>query len=296
VYLDLLSIAEDELDWPDMSSATAFKNSTWTGHPMGPVDSGYLRTRKINLCNHRDYQNIAVNGARSSSMLDNIIKTFARNQTTDHPTFLTYALVGNDVCNHSPDVNSMTTPQEFYQNVVGAMQYLDTILPFGSHVTFLGLADGRILYDTMYDRIHPIGSYFKDVTYSQFYDFLNCLQISPCHGWMNSDSYWRNVTTERAFELNDVYKAIVANNTFKNFDMHYFDTPLQEVIDLWKSMGGQTWQLIELVDGFHPSQISDALVVDVLWKMYAAQNLLPPVNPYNAMIASLFGDQGGYDP
>jgi acyloxyacyl hydrolase len=102
----------------------------------------------------------------------------------------------------------MTTPQEFYKNVVSALNYLDTVLPMGSHVVFMGLVDGRVLYDSMAHRIHPIGAWRKDVTYSQFYDYMNCLQISPCFGWMNSDSYWRNVTTQRAFELNHVYSQV----------------------------------------------------------------------------------------
>jgi hypothetical protein len=44
----------------------------------------------------------------------------------------------------------------------------------------MGLADGRILYETMHARIHPIGEPKGDVTYTALYDFLNCLEISPC--------------------------------------------------------------------------------------------------------------------
>jgi acyloxyacyl hydrolase len=43
VYSDLLYIAENELDWPFMSSATGYMNISWEGVPVGPVDSGYLR-------------------------------------------------------------------------------------------------------------------------------------------------------------------------------------------------------------------------------------------------------------
>ena len=38
-----------------------------------------------------------------------------------------------------------------------ALNYLDTVLPNGSRVVFIGLIDGRILYNTMGERIHPIG-------------------------------------------------------------------------------------------------------------------------------------------
>jgi acyloxyacyl hydrolase len=53
--------------------------------------------RKRNLCIHRDYQNIAVNGARSESMATNIVKTLARNATYDKPLFIVYAIIGNGI-------------------------------------------------------------------------------------------------------------------------------------------------------------------------------------------------------
>jgi hypothetical protein len=36
----------------------------------------------------------------------------------------------------------MTKPDEFFKNVVTVMQYLDTVLPNGSHVLLTGLANG----------------------------------------------------------------------------------------------------------------------------------------------------------
>jgi len=287
---------EDEMDWPEQSSATGYMNETWAGHPSGPVDSAYLRMRQRNLCMHRDYQNIAVNGARSSSMNRSISITMSRNQKVDAPVMLTYSLIGNDVCNGHYGMSHMTTPEEFYANVLSTLQFLDTQLPPGSHIIFIGLVDGRILYDSMASRIHPIGSLNKDVTYANFYDYLNCLQISPCFGWMNSDEYWRNATTERAWQLNAVYKRIIANHTFTNFDMIYFDVPLAEVLATWSKMGGEAWQIIEPVDGFHPNQIANALLAEAQWNKYVVNftYLLPPVNPNNAQIVRIFGDQGGY--
>jgi len=73
----------------------------------------------------------------------------------------------------------------------------------------LGLVDGRILYDSMWNLTHPINA-----TYENFYNFLNCLHISPCFGWMNSDEATRNLTTEKAMELNAVYVKLIATNTF----------------------------------------------------------------------------------
>jgi hypothetical protein len=56
-YSDLVFAATNELDWPHKS---------WvSGHVQDPfVDSLYLRLRKQNLCNHRDYQNVAGTHAR----------------------------------------------------------------------------------------------------------------------------------------------------------------------------------------------------------------------------------------
>jgi acyloxyacyl hydrolase len=149
------------------------------------VRSFYLKLWENNHCNFKDYQCIAVNGMRASAMTTTIL-TVGRNQTVDQPAFVTYALVGNDVCTSHPGV--YTTPDEMYDSVTTTMQYLDTILPKGSKVVIMGLVDGRILYEAMANLIHPIGSTFNDVTYAQFYDYMNCLGISPCFGWMNTDA------------------------------------------------------------------------------------------------------------
>jgi len=48
---------------------------------------------------------------------------------------------------------------------------------------------------------------------------LNCLEISPCAGWMNDNAAIRDATTARAMELNEVYKDIIATKKWKNFDI-----------------------------------------------------------------------------
>ncbi len=294
-FQDLLFILENEIDWPMLSSATGYKNSTWK-NIHGPVDSSYLRMRAINRCNHRDFQNIAVNGARSSAMANDIVKSFARHAKFDNPVFLTLALVGNDVCNGHPGMSHMTTPEEFYANNLKTLQYLDTILPSGSVVMAIGLVDGRVLYNSLHDRIHPIGSLHNDVTYAQMYNYLNCLQITPCFGWLNSNETWRNRTTERAMELNAALEALVKNVTFQNFKAHYFDPPIGLVFKRWEEQGGKPWELIEPVDGFHPNQIANALNTEVMWELMRnyTPEVIPPVNPFNSMIEKKFGDQGGY--
>jgi acyloxyacyl hydrolase len=88
---------------------------------------------------------------------------------------LIFELVGNDVCSGHNTTDSFTKPDEFKKNIMKYWSWLDTVLPKGSHILVLGLVDGRILYDTLKNETHPLG-----MSYPKFYDFLNCLGISPC--------------------------------------------------------------------------------------------------------------------
>lgn len=295
-FKDLLFILENEFDWPMLSTVTGFKNSTW---PVisGPVDSFYLRMRAQNRCNHRDYQSITVNGARSSSMKEKIVQSFARHGVIDQPAFMNFALLGNDVCSGHHDMDHMTTPEEFYSNNLATFRYVDSHVAPGSVLLANGLADGTVLYNSLHNRIHPIGSTNNDVTYSQFYDYMNCLEISPCFGWMNSNETWRNRTTERAMQLNQALKNLVANETFENITAHYSTLSFEDVIRYYvDKLDGKPWDLIEPVDGFHPSQIGDALFASLAWENLESTLplLIPPVNPNNHLIENKFGDQGGY--
>ncbi|XP_023233409.1 acyloxyacyl hydrolase-like [Centruroides sculpturatus] len=60
-FTHLEFILGNELDWPETSFATGYKNFSWPTL-QGYTDSLYFRLREHNLCNHRDYQNLAVNG------------------------------------------------------------------------------------------------------------------------------------------------------------------------------------------------------------------------------------------
>lgn len=122
----------------------------------------------------------------------------------------------------------MTKPSDFYNAVVDAMNYLDTRLPFGSHVMLTGLANGSYLYGLLSDKIHPLGRLKNDVTYADFYTYLSCLQISPCNGWMSTNETLRALTTQYAQMLSGLVKNISESLTFKNFDMDYIDFPLTQ--------------------------------------------------------------------
>jgi acyloxyacyl hydrolase len=104
---------------------------------------------------------------------------------------------------------------------------LDEALPKGSHVVILGLADGDMLADNLLGHIHPL-----NVKYDQVYDFLNCLKISPCAGWLNSNHTIRLQTSAWAKKLSNVYKEILGSGIeFKNYDYAYYDFPTKEIFN-----------------------------------------------------------------
>jgi acyloxyacyl hydrolase len=96
----------------------------------------------------------------------------------------------------------------------------------------------------MHDRAPPGGG---GVTYARLYDWLNCLGISPCLVWLNTNATVRDAGSARAAELNAEYASILAGGGYKNFDMAYYDMPLEEVFERWEKMGGARHDLIEPV-------------------------------------------------
>ena len=75
-------------------------------------------------------------------MADQIVKGFSRHGMKGNPVFLTLALVGNDVCDGHPDMNHMTSPEEFYAKNLQTLRYVDPIVAPGSVVLCMGLVDG----------------------------------------------------------------------------------------------------------------------------------------------------------
>jgi acyloxyacyl hydrolase len=226
-----------------------------------------------------------------------IMKALARDPQNDVPLLVFYSLVGNDVCNgHLDTVAHMTTVEEMHVNVLATLTYLDTVLPNGSHVVTTGLANGSYLYDLLHDRMHPFGRVGTPLTYPQMYDYLSCLQISPCNGWLTSNDTLRDITTQRAVDLSGAIKNVTLTYQARNFDSAYIDFPFDQAIAEWVAQGGEPWQIIESVDGFHINQFGHAVVSDVLWNWLQQEKpqWLPPLNPHNADIERVFKDQGGY--
>ncbi|XP_071480830.1 phagosome assembly factor 1-like [Diadema antillarum] len=114
---------------------------------------------------------------------------------------------------------------------------------------------------------------------------------------MSDNETLRNFTSERAAQLSAVLKDVATTYKAKNFGLHYIKYDFQAVVDKWKKMGGETWQLIEPVDGFHPSQNAMYMASELLWQEIS--DSIPDViktwtNPNNARIKAIFGDQGEY--
>ncbi|ELK35160.1 Acyloxyacyl hydrolase [Myotis davidii] len=292
-FFNLPTALTDELDWPQLSGATGFLLNATSGIKGNSI---YLHLRRRNRCNHRDYQNISKNGA-SSQNLETFIESLSRNPLLDHPAIVIYAMIGNDVCNGRSDpVPEMTTPEQFYSKVMETLKYLNARLPNGSHVILYGLPDGTFLWDHLHSRYHPLGQLNRDVTYGQLYAFLSCLQVSPCHGWMSANETLRTLTSQRAALLSNTLKKIATNQEFTSFRLYYMDFDFQEIIKKWQKRGGQPWQLLEPVDGFHPNEVASLLLADDLWDKVQLQwpQVLGKENPFNAQIEQVFGDQGGH--
>jgi acyloxyacyl hydrolase len=293
-FAHLLDVIENEADWPMLSWSTGHMNaSNYSPDIEGPMTSLYSLLNERNRCNHRDFQNVGVNGARVSDLV-NFDTYLSRNRNNNvKPLLLIYSMVGNDVCNGHHDFNEMTTPIEYYNRILAALQLADTFLPANSHVVLIPLVDGRILYETMHARIHPIGSTNNDVTYTDFYNYLNCVEVSPCWGWMNSNETVRNTTWSIAASLNAQLPKLV-NDTkgqFANFQLHFLGNIYDDAIQTYP---GPLYEIIEPVDGFHPSQYGNSWIGQYLFNKSLEAGIVGEVNPFNADIIAKFGDQGGY--
>lgn len=288
---------EDELDWPQCSWSTGTETCWDTASdpkwpvPQVPFQSIYSRLRERNRCNHRDYENVSVNGARSSSIAGHNKNATRRNQQFDHPALVFVALFGNDVCNPHPEPSHMTTPAEFRANAVEILEFLESILPIGSHVVLIGNEHGEMWADHS-QRMHPA----LNVTYADLWTFMDCLQANPCYAWLNANASYRELAIQLAAEQSSQFADIVATMTFRNFDMAYVENPDLINQQAWVAAGGDSFDLYEWVDGGHPSSLQQAMTAEYMWNYLLSKrpNFLGEVNPQNSLIEKLFGDQGGY--
>ena len=247
----------DELDWPACAWGSGYKDGRTQCPPASAASASYRparvsladRLRERNRCNHRDFQNIGVNGARMGSTQP-LIASMARDARTDHPALVVLSLIGNDVCNGHEGTSHMTPPEDYRRSLLAALDALQPKLAPGSFVLLIGLVDGRVLWDAMHERQHPIGA-----TYPEVYDYLTCNQCNPCNGWLTSNATFRNVTTAWAQSLNEVQRQVSSNASFVNFEVAFYNPDFRELIEEYVSAtGGLASDLIEPSDGFHPSR------------------------------------------
>ncbi|GAB6019996.1 hypothetical protein CHUAL_002746 [Chamberlinius hualienensis] len=283
LFVNLTFIAANELDWPHI---------TWPVVVHSPTNSIYWRMRDRNLCNHRDYQNLAFNGAKSTTAMRGV-ETMSRDEGRDKPAIVIYAEFGNDICGSDTGaIDDMTPVQVFHDSVVETLNYMDTRLPFNSHVFLVGLVNGSYLYSIVRGHIHPIGEIKNDVSYDQIYDYFGCMQV-VCPAWTNVNITEQTTATEYAVLLSNELASIAATSSFNRFDVHYVPSPMDQGVALWD---GPLIDLIEPVDGLHPSKNGQDLFAEVSWRIMTSQypDIIGPVNPNNDKIRELFGDQGGH--
>jgi len=284
-----LKTAENELDFPMCSWGTghALPEECPYQYPVPGVNgvtSLYTKLRERNRCNHNDFQNIGVNGARITSSMQ-LVEALARDAQRDNPALVWLSLIGNDVCNGHEGFDHMTKPEEFYNSALASLNALDAVLPPGSHVVSLALFDGELLYATMHDHQHPVGC-----TYADIYTFMNSLGENPCWGWLNTNATVRRLTTQRSNQLNDMYRKIAHSQTFKNFKYIFYAPHWASLFKEYQASGRPLTDLIEPVDGFHPSQAGNAVFANGFWKFLESEHpdSLGPINPHNAEIDRLF--------
>jgi len=113
---------------------------------------------------------------------------------------------------------------------------------------------------------------------------------------MSNNATLREVTTDHAMMLSDVAEMVIDRSEYSNFKALYYPFDIEESINEWEAQGGEGWQLIELVDGFHPSQTSMVLTANMFWNqiMEDYPEAFGEVNPWNDKIKEIQQKNLGY--
>lgn len=300
-FRNVLGLVIDEGDFPSVSWGTGYENIQNyagiefidEGNQIPDVTSIYGYLLNHNKCNYNDYQNGAMNGRKAKTIYEHIAVA-TRNATFDNPVIAVVSSVGNDVCGKSADLDRMTSPEEFYYYTNKTLAHLNELLPPTSEVYISSVADGRVLYNAMHDRIHPLGKYRKNMKFGDLYNMLNCIETTPCRGWLNKDKDIRDATSNRAAELSKAAQVVVrdAAQYYENIRVFYYEFDLVSQVNTWLSRGGSgSYQIVDPTDGFHPSQIGMSLWAEYLWKDSILPNtkLVKNPNPHNQEISEKFG-------
>lgn len=97
-------------------------------------------------------------------------------------------------------------------------------------------------------------------------------------------------------QLNEEFYKILDENVFQNFKAKVFVPDLPEIVKEYVSSGGDAVDLFEPSDGFHPSQLLNEILADLVWDFLETEfpSSLGSVNPFNSEIIKHFGDQGSF--
>ncbi|EFC43244.1 acyloxyacyl hydrolase-like protein [Naegleria gruberi] len=281
---DLGFVLEDEFDWPQKCWSTG-----WNSSLIGDDGSVYLRMRQRNLCMHRQYQNVGHNGGKIENFLSDQIPGLSMTPNSlPYLGFLAY--IGNDVC--KDELSEMTTTDQYYERLISGLNVLDKRSPPNSKLLLMGLVDGRILFNQMHNRTHPLGC-----TYEGLYNFLSCSGANPCPTWLTSNATRRNAASQRAQDLSMVAKKVSETVKLQNIELGYMDFPLDKMLDYCAKNNIPPYLLIEAFDGFHTSiNFADKIEAGIIWDWLTINKpqWIGPINSYNTQIQQVFGNQGGF--
>jgi acyloxyacyl hydrolase len=159
------------------------------------------------------------------------------------------------------------------------------MLPANSYVISMALFDGEFLYNIMHKHVHPIGC-----TYDDIYNLMNVLEENPCWGWLNSNQTVRQNTTKISNSLNNVYRRIEREQNFKNFKFALYAPQWASLFADYQKAGHPLTDLIEAVDGFHPSQTGNAIFAQKIFEWLEVEHpeAIGPINPHNDEIDRMF--------
>jgi acyloxyacyl hydrolase len=262
------------------------------------ADSIYLEVRDRDRCAHRQWMNLAVPDDEIAQF-DRQVSRLTVPPGVARASFVVAFFGLGDIC--EDDLDSMTNPQDFQSRLLRGLADLDLKLAPGSVVLLLGLPAVNPMILLVENEIYPsspvIGSP-DSYTYSDVYEYLNCLEASSCPIITTSDVGSRMAATMRASEFDFVLQSTVQTQGFNNFILAYIDSDevYQDASDLMVDAGIDPILLFTSFDGLHPRLEYSNFLAEALFDIMETRfpGLLNDPNPNNATIEALFGDQGGH--
>ena len=275
-------------------------NFPWQAFLTGTdvANSLHLEMLELDRCAHRQWMNLAVPDDEIMHF-DRQVSRMTVPPGVARASFVIAFFGLGDICRD--DLVSMTDPQDFQSRLLRGLADLDLKLAPGSVVLLLGLPAPNPIILSIENEIYPsspdIGSP-DSYTYSDVYEYLNCLEASSCPIITTNDVGLRMAATMRALELDAVIQATAQAGGFNNFSLVFIDSDevYQDGSDLMDDAGIDPILLFTSFDGFHTRLEYSNFLAEALFNILAVRfpQVLGYPNPNNATIEALFGDQGGH--